>query len=399
VTEVVEAETLILAHMPRFAAREEPLAACVDRVLAEDVAAERDQPPFDRVTMDGIAVSFRQWQQGRRKFTVVGTQPAGAPPLAVTAPDQCVEVMTGTVLPTGTDTVIPVERIARTGTAADVAPDAVVKAEQFVHRRGSDRDAGSLVLRAGTRLGPPEIAVLAGAGLASARVAELPRVAVISTGDELVDAGKPIAAHQIRSTNDRAIEASLTRHRLGVVTRARLRDDADALAVAIDRLDTELDALVLSGGVSMGQFDFVPSVLEELGAKLVLHRIEQRPGRPMWFGVSARGKPIFALPGNPVSTLVCATRYLLPALRTAMGLTPPPPERVELTAPVEGSPTLTYFVPVTLSSSERGTLLAQPRPTNTSGDFVALAGTDGFVELAAKRGGYPAGTVARLFRW
>jgi len=399
VTEVAEAELLILAHMPRFAAREEPLAACVDRVLAEDVAAERDQPPFDRVTMDGIAVMFREWQQGRRTFTVVGTQPAGAPPLLVSAPDQCVEVMTGTVLPIGTDTVIPVERITRTGAAAGIAADATVKANQFVHRRASDRTAGSLVLRAGTRLGPPEIAVLAGAGRASVRVTELPRVAVISTGDELVDAGKPIAAHQIRSTNDRAIEASLARHRLGVVTRARLRDDANALAVAIDRLDTELDALVLSGGVSMGQFDFVPSVLEELGARLVLHRIEQRPGRPMWFGVSARGKPIFALPGNPVSTLVCVTRYLLPALRTAMGFAPTSPELVELAAPVDGSPTLTYFVPVTLSSSDRGTVLAQPHLTNTSGDFVALAGTDGFVELAAKRGTYPAGTVARLFRW
>ncbi len=398
-TEVVEAESLILAHMPRFAAREEPLAACVDRVLAENVAAERDQPPFDRVTMDGIALVFREWQHGRRKFTVVGTQAAGAPPLALTAPDQCVEVMTGTVLPTGTDTVIPVERITRAGAAADVATDAVVKEKQFVHRRASDHDAGTLLLRAGIRLGPPEIAVLAGAGHASARVTELPRVAVISTGDELVDAGKPIAAHQIRSTNDRAIEASLTRHRLGVVTRARLRDDANALAVAIDRLDNDLDALVLSGGVSMGQFDFVPSVLEELGARLVLHRIEQRPGRPMWFGVSARGKPIFALPGNPVSTLVCATRYLVPALRTAMGFESAPPERVELTGPVDGSPTLTYFVPVRLSSSDAGTLLAQPRPTNTSGDFVALAGTDGFVELAAKRGTYPAGTVARLFRW
>src|SRR6185312_421539 len=186
---------MILAHIPRFAAREEPLATCVDRVLAEDVAAERDQPPFDRVTMDGIAVAFREWQRGRRKFTVVGTQAAGAPPLAVTAPDQCVEVMTGSVLPGGTDTVIPVERIARAGHAAEVAADAVVRAQQFVHRRGSDRDAGSVVLRAGTRLGPPEIAVLAGAGRASARVTALPRVAVISTGDELVDAGKPIAAH------------------------------------------------------------------------------------------------------------------------------------------------------------------------------------------------------------
>jgi molybdopterin molybdotransferase len=294
---------------------------------------------------------------------------------------------------------VPVERVRRSGRSAEIAADAVVAAEQFVHRRASDRPQGSLCLSAGTRLGPPEIAVLAGAGRATALVAELPRVAVISTGDELVEAGLPVAPHQIRSTNDRAVEASLVQHRLGLVTRARLRDDANALASAIDRLDSELDVLVLSGGISMGKFDFVPSVLTELGAKLVLKGVQQRPGRPMWFGVSARGKPIFALPGNPVSTLVCATRYVLPALRHASGLTPAPPELVEITAPVEASPTLTLFVPVTLSSSERATLLAMPRPTNTSGDFVTLGGTDGFVELAAKRGSYPTGTVARLFRW
>lgn len=398
-TEVAEAEALILAHMPKFATRHEPLGACAGRVLAEDVRAERDQPPFDRTTMDGIAIAFRDWAAGRHSFEVVGTQAAGAEPLAVAAPGQCVEIMTGAALPPGVDTVVPVERVRRDGTAAIVSSDVTVKAEQFVHRRGSDRAAGSVVLRAGMRLGAPEMAVLAGAGAASALVVDLPRVAVISTGDELVEAGKPIAPQQIRSTNDRAIEALLTQHRLGQVTRARLRDDANALAIAIDRLDADLDVLVLSGGVSMGKFDFVPSVLTELGAKLVLQRIEQRPGRPMWFGVSARGKPIFALPGNPVSTLVCAARYLVPALRQASGLPAFTAEVVELTAPIEASPTLTLFTPVTLSSSERATLLATPHPTNTSGDFVTLAGTDGFVELAAKRGSYPAGTIARLFRW
>jgi molybdopterin molybdotransferase len=398
-TDIAAAEALILAHMPKFAASHEPLAACVGRVLAEDIAAERDQPPFDRVTMDGIALAYADLAAGIRAFEVRGTQAAGAPPLTLTERGQCIEVMTGTPLPRGGDTVVPVERVQRSGNTATVSADAVVRAEQFVHRRGSDRTAGTIVLRAGMRLGAPELAVLAGTGRASALVADLPRVAVISTGDELVDAGKPVAAHQIRSTNDRAIEASLTQHRLGHVTRARLRDDANALAVAIDRLDAELDVLVLSGGVSMGQFDFVPSVLAELGAKLVLHKVAQRPGRPMWFGVSARGKPIFALPGNPVSTLVCATRYLLPALRQASGLPPAPPELVEVTAPIEGSPALALFIPVTVSSSERGTLLATPHPTNTSGDFVTLAGTAGFVELAARNGTYPAGTVARLFRW
>jgi molybdopterin molybdotransferase len=397
--EVSEAEALMLAEMPRFTARREPLATCVGRVLGEDVHAERDHPPFDRVTMDGIAIVFRDWAAGVRSFEVLGTQAAGAEPLAVTAPAQCVEVMTGTPLPEGLDTVVPIERVQRAGTTATITADAAVKAKQFVHRRASDRAAGSLVLRAGTRLGAPEMAVLAGEGRGNALVSDLPRVAVISTGDELVDVGVPIASHQIRSTNDRAVEASLAQHRLGQVTRARLRDDANALALAIDRLDAEHDVLVLSGGVSMGQFDFVPSVLTELGAKLVFHKVAQRPGRPMWFGLSARRKPIFALPGNPVSTLVCATRYLLPALRQASGLAPAGPELVEITAPIEASPTLTVFIPVTVSSAAHATLQATPHLTNTSGDFVTLAGTDGFVELAAKHGSHPAGTVARLFRW
>jgi molybdopterin molybdotransferase len=398
-TEVAEAEALILESMPKFAGRHEPLAGCVGRVLAQDVAAERDQPPFDRVTMDGIAVAYRDWSAGVRAYEIVGTQAAGAPQFAVSLAEQCVEVMTGAILPRGTDTVIPVERIERREAWASVVHEAVVSAEQFVHRRGSDRAAGSTVLSAGTRLGAPEIAVLAGAGRAAAFVTELPRVAVISTGDELVDVGEPIEPQQIRSTNDRAIEASLIHHRLARVTRARLRDNAGVLREAIGKLHDESDLLVLSGGVSMGQFDFVPAVLEELGARSVFHRVRQRPGKPMWFGVSATAKPIFALPGNPVSTLVCATRYLLPALRYAAGLAESPPELVQLAAAVEPSQELTYFLPVKLAWSTGGATLAEPRPTNTSGDFVALAGTDGFVELPARRGEYAAGTVVRLFRW
>jgi molybdopterin molybdotransferase len=243
------------------------------------------------------------------------------------------------------------------------------------------------------------MAVLASSGRGTVAVAALPRIAVISTGDELVDVDEPLAPYQIRSSNDRAIEASLTLHRLARVTRSHLRDESAALREAIARLDADSDALVLSGGVSMGQFDLVPAVLAELGARLVFHKIRQRPGKPMWFGSSARGKPIFALPGNPVSTLVCATRYIVPALRAAAGLAQPPPELVTLASAAEASAELTYFLPVQLTWSESGAALAAPRPTNTSGDFVALAGTDGFVELAAKRGEHAAGTVVRLFRW
>jgi molybdopterin molybdotransferase len=393
-----EAEALILDHMPRFASCEEPIDDCLGRVLAADVVTDRDQPPFDRVTMDGIAVAYRDWDSGKRSFEVVGTQAAGAPALTAEA-GQCVEVMTGTLLPAGTDTVIPVERVERRGGMAAVAASATVTARQYVHHRASDRAAGSVVLTAGTRIGAPEMAVLASAGRATVAVAALPRIAVISTGDELVDVGAPLAPYQIRSTNDRALAAALTRERLAVVTRARLPDDGAALAEAITRLDAGADALVLSGGVSMGQFDLVPGVLQSLGAKLVFHRVLQRPGKPMWFGLSARFKPIFALPGNPVSTLVCAARYIVPALRAASGEPPRAPELVALAAPFEASPELTYFMPVKVSSSPAGVTLATPRPTNTSGDYVALAGTHGFEELPPRRGEHPAGTVARLYRW
>jgi molybdopterin molybdotransferase len=397
-TEVAEAEALIQAHLPKAAVEVERLAACVGRVLAEDIPAERDQPPFDRVTMDGIALAHRDWAAGVRRFMTVGVQAAGAQPLAVTEAEQCVEVMTGTPLPAGTDTVIPVERVEKRGAAISVEPGATVKERQYVHPRGSDRRAGSVLLTAGTRLGAPEVAVLAGAGRASARVAALPRVLVISTGDELVGVDEPVAAHQIRSTNDWAIEAALARQRLAVVTRTHIRDEAAALEHVLRGL-REIDAVILSGGVSMGQFDFVPAVLERLGARVVFHRIRQRPGKPMWFGVDADGRPIFALPGNPVSTLVCVTRYVIPALRAALGERPAEAELVALAAPAEASPELTHFVPVTLASSAAGLLLAQPRPTNTSGDFMALAGTSGFVELPAKQREHAEGTVARLYRW
>jgi molybdopterin molybdotransferase len=397
--EVAEAEALILANMPRLPARREALSDCVGRVLAEDIAAERDQPPFDRVTMDGIAIAYRDFAAGVREFEVVGTQAAGAAPLALARSAQCVEVMTGASLPRGTDTVIPVERITRSGAQAGIDGRAPVAEKQFVHPRGSDRKSGDTVLRAGSRIGSPEMAVLASAGRGTVAVAALPHVAVVSTGDELVDVDEPLEPYQIRSSNDRAIEAGLAARGLARVTRSHLRDDATTLHAALAQLDADSDALVLSGGVSMGQFDFVPAVLAQLGARQVFHKIRQRPGKPMWFGLSARGKPIFALPGNPVSTLVCATRYIVPALHAAAGAALPPAELVRLAAPAEASAELTYFMPVTLAWSAAGATLATPRPTNTSGDFAGLAGTDGFVELAPKRGEHAAGTVVRLFRW
>jgi molybdopterin molybdotransferase len=398
-TEIVDAERSILARMPRAGDIVEPLERCVGRVLAEDVVAERDQPPFDRVTMDGIAIAFGDFAAGTRRYALAGTQAAGAPRLERRSDGDCLEVMTGAMLPAGCDTVVPIERLERVGNTVVVSADVEVSEGQFVHRRGSDRRSGSVVLRNGTVVRAPEMAVLASAGRARIAVAAVPRVAVVSTGNELVDVDEPIAPHQIRSSNDRAIEAALTLHRLGTVTRARLPDDEGVLLDAIARLHAEHDVMILSGGVSMGQFDFVPAVLDRLGVELVFHKIAQRPGRPMWFGVARDAKPVFALPGNPVSTLVCTARYVVPALRAALGLAPYRIEHARLSEDVRMPPRLGYFLPVALESRADGVLLAEPNPTNTSGDFIALAGTDGFVELPRGPEFYGQGTPVRLFRW
>ena len=398
-TDVSEAQALILERMDPFSARDTALDDCIGAVLREDVHAERDQPPFDRVTMDGIAIDYRAWEAGCRSFRIVGTQGAGAPALSIAGPGECVEIMTGAMLPHGTDSVIPVERVTIEHGEAAVRSTAVVSRRQFIHPRGSDRTAGSRVLSRGQRIGPAEVAILAGAGRARVRTTKPPRVAVVSTGDELVEAGEPIQPYQIRSSNDRAIEAALVRRFGARVTRASLRDDPAEILESIARLHDRHDVVILTGGVSMGKYDFVPGVLERLGVELVFHRIEQRPGRPMWFGISQAARPVFALPGNPVSTLVCLIRYVVPALWKAMGADPETEEWVQLAREVKFPADLAYFLPVTLRANVHGPPQAEPRPTNTSGDYAALGGTDGFVELPRGAAVFPEGTSTRLFRW
>jgi molybdopterin molybdotransferase len=308
--------------------------------------------------------------------------------------------MTGAVRPDGTDAVIPIERIRIDAATAIVDETATAVPGRFIHARGSDRRHADSVLQAGITIGPAEAAVLASAACAQVAVASLPRIAVISTGDELVAVDAPdIAPYQIRSCNDLAVAASIERSRVGRCQRATLPDDPDRILAGVTALHEHNDVLILSGGVSMGDFDFVPAVLEQLGSELVFHRIAQKPGRPMWFGISGAGKPIFALPGNPVSTLLCVTRYVVPALKLALGLKPAPAEIASLSAAVEGPSGMSYFVPVLLRWDDAGRELAEPRPTNTSGDFASLAATDGFIELGPGDGRYPAGCSGQVFRW
>lgn len=397
--DVTAAAALIRENMPAYPAVRTPLAETQGTVLRERVLAERDQPPFDRVTMDGIALRSAALSAGQRRFHVAGVQGAGAAAMVLGRNENCVEIMTGAMLPTDADTVVPVERIVPDGDFVTLEEGYSPQPGQFVHRRGTDHEAGATLVEPGCTIGAAEMAALTISGQPELEVARWPDIAIISTGDELVDVGEPLEPFQIRSSNDRAIAAALERHGCFAARRRRLPDSPDELRSSIARLHADNDVLILSGGVSMGKYDYVPQILDELGAELVFHKILQRPGLPMWFGLSATGKPIFALPGNPVSTLVCTSRYVIPALLEAMGLRSTPPLRVALTETIDFPPDLTCFMPVVFEYPETGGILATPKPTNTSGDFVSLVGTDGFVQLDRGQDQFPRGHACQFFPW
>ncbi|HET6432846.1 molybdopterin molybdotransferase MoeA [Dyella sp.] len=395
---VTEADERIRASVPLFPAERVPLDAASGRVLRQQVRAERDQPPFDRVMMDGIAISLAD--AGRREFTVNGRQMAGMAGAVLADPAGCIEVTTGAMLPAGCNCVVPIEQVVHEGDRVTLLEGWEPTARQFIHPRGSDCHQGDALLAPGVRLRAPELAVLAANGVTEVEVAAVPKVAIIATGDELAEVSQqPLADGQIRRSNDRALAAALRDRGFVDVQLTRVPDDLAATTARLGELLATCGVLVLSGGVSVGQRDFVPEALRALGVDKVLHRLAQRPGKPMWFGIGPQGQVAFALPGNPVSALVCAVRHLLPALEQAMGLAPRPPERVVLAAPAVTSPALTCFVPVRVHHDDAGRAVATPVPAPTSGDFSALPGTDGVVELAPSAEPAPAGTVAALYRW
>ncbi|MGB5351975.1 MAG: molybdopterin molybdotransferase MoeA [Woeseia sp.] len=396
---VAAARQAIAKSLRPFASEDVSLANACRRILRQDVMAERDQPPFDRVTMDGIALRHAELAAGRREFVIAGTQHAGDKVMTLPAATHCIEVMTGAVLPDGTDCVVPVERLTSNGKTISVEKDYQAGLRQFIHPRASDHVAGTTLLSAGRRISAIDVALLASAGLAKVKVTRQPVVRIISTGNELVPAGEPIEPHQIRLSNGPALVAML--QTLGFADSAQLHlpDEPATLSKSIGAELANSDVLVLSGGVSMGKADFVPQVLAELGVEQVFHKISQRPGKPMWFGKGPQGQAVFALPGNPVSALVCCRHYVLPALLEASGMPPLRAMNAILTDDYHFAPPLTCFLPVRLLPEPDGRLNARPVLTNTSGDFTALADSDGYLELAAGETDFAAGSVQPLYLW
>lgn len=388
----------VLAATEAFPTVSVPASDATGRILQQTIRAERDQPPFDRVMMDGIALAGADYHDGQRQFPIQAMQAAGDPALTLAA-GHCIEIMTGAARPENADCIVPVERITVTDGVAELEDGYDVIVDRFIHPRGSDFAQGAHLLTPGKRISPLDLAIIASCGETEVEVAADPVIRVISTGNELVPAGAAIEDHQIRMSNGPALLSLLESHHFRNSAHDHIVDDVDTLRQRLSEHLEQADVLVLSGGVSMGKADYVPAVLRDLGVEVVFHKISQRPGKPMWFGKGSGGQLVFALPGNPVSALVCCRQYVIPALRRASGLNATPPEFAALATKLSFKPDLTCFQPVKLISNAAGQVLAMPVKTNTSGDFASLSQTDGYVELGKEQTDFAAGSPVFLHRW
>jgi len=368
---VDHAHELIQAQPLEIGKEKVPLMAALGRTTSTDWHCDRDQPPFDRVMMDGVAIRYADYANGQRTWEIAGMQAAGSPIGAIPDPTKALEIMTGAAMPNNLDTVIPYEQISMDGSMAQFTGTMVAHG-QHVHVQGKDAKYGDMALPANSLVGPAEIGIAASLGLHEIEVWALPRILIVSTGDELVDLHVTPLAHQIRKSNVFAL-ASAVRNAIGVqADLAHLQDNLVDVKEFLSASFVNYDAIILSGAVSKGKFDFVAIALQELGCAIRFHGIAQKPGKPMLFATHHSCR-IFGLPGNPVSTLVCWARYVRPLLTGQMQ------QSVALTNAISHKGKLTFFAPSQRVEGGDG-YEAQLLPSNGSGDYLALASATGFVE-------------------
>ncbi len=385
-----QALSILEEHKGNFPIESKNIEDCIGAYLAEDLIADRDFPPFDRVTMDGIAIVHATFKTGQRKFKIEATAAAGTPQKILKDTSSCIEVMTGAIMPMSVDTVIRYEDLKIVSDTATINLD-TLSYKQNVHFKGIDISKGTIIAPKGKRLSSAEINIAASVGKAFLKVRQLPKVVIFSTGDELVPVHQTPELHQIRRSNIYGIQATLKEWGISSDLQ-HLADDKAEMEETISRLLEEYDLFIFTGGVSKGKFDYLPDVLETLHIKKHFHKIQQRPGKPFWFGTNTAGKKVFALPGNPVSSFVCVYVYLQFWLQKSLGIEQ---EQlfVTLKNDVQFNPDLVYFLEATLESKPNGTLVAEAIKGNGSGDFANLVKTDGFLILPQNKSRFFANEV------
>lgn len=393
---VEQAEDIIQSQVRDFGTEELPYDLALGRVLAENLLADRDLPPFNRPTVDGIAISYKGFESGNRSFEVIATQAAGDKPQIISADYECIEIMTGAALDKSVDTVIRYEDLEmKAGTATIKTME--IRQGQNIHLRGKDKKAGDIVAVEGCLITAAILGLAASIGKTKLKVKRLPRIAIVTTGDEMVSASAIPTAYQLRRSNDITIKSTLLPYHIQADL-LHLNDDYTGLKTAIEGYLKAYDVLLMSGGVSMGKFDHVPDVLNELGVKQLFHKVKQRPGKPFWFGTHHDSTTVFAFPGNPVSVFMCLHRYFIPWLERCLGIVSRP-QYAALRSGIEFGPQLQYFAQVKLNMSDRGQLEAEPIVGNGSGDFSGLIHADAFIELPWDKSDFKTGETYRVWRF
>ncbi|WP_221284764.1 molybdopterin molybdotransferase MoeA [Mucilaginibacter sp. SP1R1] len=396
-TTVDEAEKLILAQLRDYGTESLPFEQALGRVLAEAIRADRDLPPFNRVTMDGIAINYQAIQNGIHTFKIKATQAAGDEPVAITEADECIEIMTGAVLPASVNTVIRYEDVEIRAGLASIHAEGI-KQGQNLHLQGADKKQGDILAAVGQMISPAVISLAASVGKTHLLVKKQPRVVIISSGDELVDVHQIPSPYQIRKSNSYTVKAVLQQLALQPDI-IHIPDDPEVTKQQIQQCLQSYDVLLLSGGISMGKFDYIPQALEDVQVEKLFHKVAQRPGKPFWFGRYGNGALVFAFPGNPVATFMCLHRYFLGWLRATLGLAEQLPVYAVLAKDFHFQPALQYFLQVKLQSSPQGQLMALPIEGNGSGDFANLADTDAFLELPLERSDFKKGEVFKALKF
>jgi len=386
--DVSEADRYIRGNLMIPENKEVSIHDALGAIIAEDIFADRPFPPFNRATMDGIAIRFADFENGCRAFKVEGIIPTGSPTISLKGRDVCLEIMTGAVLPENADTIIPYEQI-RIGEGVAHVDDILLKKGAAIHTKGRDCIEGNILIPKGRKITAVEIAILATVGKSFVSIFEKPKLVIIATGDELVGINEMPQSYQIRSSNVYMLQARL--QEIGQESEIHhIKDDVKELKRKLDKLLSENDVLILSGGVSKGKFDFVPQVLEELGVRKIFHKVKQKPGKPFWFGRKGN-KYIFALPGNPISSFLCLNRYFLNWYNTSFGQSHQ--YRASLSEDYVFSKSLVYFLQVKTYMNENAQLVAIPNTGNGSGDLANFSESTGFLELPKERSHFVKGEL------
>lgn len=321
---VNEARERILSNFQATATEHIPLVASANRVLGVDIAAYQDFPPFDNSAVDGFAIRTEDTTASPRTLSVVADIPAGTSPTVILRPGEAARIMTGAQLPQGADAVVPVEETDfqnhRAGVAAPktVTPTRQIKSGDNVRLRGTDIRSGEVVLEKGRVLQPQDLGVLAMLGIPTVLVHKKPRVALLSSGDELLDVSAPLEPGKIRDTNSYTLAASIEKAGADVLRLGVARDTREAVRALLDQAaNAHVDLILSSAGVSVGAFDFIKEVIESNG-KMDFWRVNMRPGKPLAFG-EYKGLPVIGLPGNPVSAFVGFEVFVRPVLERLGG--------------------------------------------------------------------------------